>query len=62
MFTEEEIVNSLWLNNNPSPRITKISAEMIKAGGKELHKVIYGLSESILEKEKLPGEWTKVRI
>ena len=45
------------LKSLKSPGVDKISAELIKAGGRTICLEIYKLITSIWKKEKLPEEW-----
>ena len=46
-----------WLKRHKSPCADKIPAELIKTGGRTIGSEIHKLTNSICDKEELPGEW-----
>lgn len=53
--TSDEVDNIIRnLNNNKSPGITTITAEMVGAGGEMLHERIHALIKKIRDEERLP--------
>src|SRR6185436_2187167 len=61
--TEQEISNIIQeLKNNNSPGGNDISAEMLKAGGKQLKKKLTELIKRIWDTKQMPIEWSEARI
>lgn len=50
------------LKNWKAPGQDGIPAELIKLGGKRLHKAIHILCKHIWDEEKLPDEWNEAVI
>lgn len=62
-ITLEDVKNAISsLKNTKTPASYDIPAELIKYGGKEMHKFIFKICKTIWEDEQMPKNWKKVVI